>query len=130
MELKIFKTRKLAEEYISETYPAYSVERTVVGSNNNYETEEIDLGDEFWWLGEMPAFAVLDDNDRTVEYVAYHDEGDRKYELFIGGELKNVFDNIIDARAAKKQAVEDEEWKDEGEALLVTLLCDGEDITY
>lgn len=127
--IKLFKTRKLAEGYISETYPTNSVERTVITDNNRDEVEEIDMPADFWWMGEMPAFAVIDEDNRTVEYAAYHEEGDCKYELFVGGKSSGIFDNIIDAREAKKQAIEDEEWKDEGETLPVTLFCNGEDIT-
>lgn len=125
--IKLFKTRKLAEDYIRENYPENLTEKSVVTNNGN-NIDEIDMPD-LLWSGEASAISVLDDDGQIVELVAYFEEGDCRYELFIGGERMGTYDNLYDAREAKKWAVEDEEWKDEGAARPVTLFCNGEDIT-
>lgn len=63
--------------------------------------------------------------------MAWWEEGDDKYELFVGDRLTGTFNNNYDAREAYDKAVEEEEYKDEEEEEIfdVKLFCNGEDIS-
>lgn len=133
MATRLFKTKKLAEEYISENYPEVKEGRYTLRSTSVNEDSDIDERDmpNLCWSGETQAWKVEDENFNTVDIVAWWEEGDDKYELFIGGKLAGSYDNNYDAREAFHKAVEEEEYKDEDEEEVfeVKLYCNGEDIT-
>lgn len=133
MATRLFKTKKLAEEYISENYPEVKEGRYALRSTSVSEESDIDECDmpNLCWSGETPAWAVEGEDFNTVEVVAWWEEGDDKYELYVGDRLTGTFDNNYDAREAYGNAVEEEEYKDEDEEEVfeVKLFCNGEDIT-
>ena len=79
------------------------------------------------WSGETPGLSVLDKDSNEIDRVAWWEEGDDKYELFVGDDNPITFDNSSDAREAYADAIEDEKYEDEPR--VVRLLCNGEDIT-
>ena len=115
MATKLFKTKKLAEEYISENYPpqvgtgAYTRRNSYITEESNYETDMVNLQ----WQGEAPAWIIEDTDLNTVDIVAWWEDGDDKYELFVSDKLSGEFDNLYDAREAYGIAVEAEQYKDE-----------------
>lgn len=134
MVTKLFKTRKRAEDYISESYPEvgrghYTLESTSISDRS--EWEDVDDIPNLLWSGETEALSILDENFKVIDRVAWFESGDDSYELFIGGEPSGQFDNHFDAREAFREAVEVEEEKDEDEeeVLEVRLFCNGEDIS-
>lgn len=83
------------------------------------------------WSGETPALAVLDEDFNEIDRVAWMEEGDAKYELYVGDSVAGTFDNNYDASEAFEAAVENEEQKydDDEEVYDVKLFRDGEDVT-
>lgn len=128
MATKLFKTKKLAEKYIHENHPNCSTHHTAIDERSNWDA--VDIPD-LQWQGETPALDVKDENFNTIATVAWWEEGDDEYELFVGDKLSQTFDNIFDAREAFNKASETEEDKDEEEEEIfeVKLFCNGEDIT-
>lgn len=129
MTTKLFKTKKLAEEYINGNYPPpIRTKRSVL--ENTHDWEAVDMPD-FQWSGETPALSILDNDFNEIGCVAWWEEGDDKYILTVGGEDVGEYDNIYDAREAFNKAVEIEEGKDEEEEKVfeVKLFCNGEEIT-
>lgn len=124
---KLFKTKKLAEEYVRENYPDLRKVNSCFTERTDYDTDMVNL----CWSGETPAWDIEDNQCNTVARVGWWEEGDDKYELYVGAKLTGVFDNIYDAREAFDKAVEVEEYKDEDEEEIfeVKLLCNGEDIS-
>lgn len=132
MKAKLFKTKKLAEKYVSENYPevgtgTYTRRNSYITEESDYETDMVNLQ----WQGETPAWIIEDTELNTVDIAAWWEDGDDKYELFVGDKLAGEFDSIYDARKAYGNAVETEEYKDgeEEEIFEVKLLCNGEDIS-
>lgn len=132
MKAKLFKTKKLAEAYICENYSemaagTYTRRNSYITEDSDYETDMVNLQ----WSGETPAWIIEDSALNTVDVIAWWEEGDDKYELFVGGKLYGGFDNIYDAREAYDKAVDTEEYKDEDEEEVfeVRLFCNGEDIS-
>ncbi len=123
METRIFKTRKLAEEYIRENYPNALLKDSSISDESDYDTEMVNL----CWSGETPAYDVIDDNGEDVARIAWWEEGEDEYKLYVGKELAGTFDNNYDAREAFDKAVEAEEYKDEQKD--VKLFCNDEDIS-
>lgn len=125
MTTLLFKTRKLAKAYINENYPQvksgeYSLRDTYITEESNWD--DVDMPN-LQWSGETPAYSIEDDNFDEVARVAWWEEGDDEYKLFVGHELKGEFDNSYDAREAQKKAQEEET------IFEVKLFCNGEDIT-
>lgn len=133
MATRLFKTKKLAEEYINENYPEVKEGEYTLRSTSVDDRSDIDERDmpNLCWSGKTPAWEVEDEDFNIVETVAWWEEGCDKYELFVGDKLKETFDNNYDAREAYDKAVETEEYKDEDEEEVfeVKLLCNGEDIS-
>ena len=127
MKTILFKTKKLADEYISENHPDARLKDSCITEESDYDTDMVNLQ----WSGETSAYDVIDDNDGLVARIAWWEEGTDKYELFVGSKLMAEFDNHYDAREAYDKAVEAEEYKyeDEEEIFDVKLLCNGEDIS-
>lgn len=132
MKTILFKTKKLAEEYISKRYPevengTYMLRKSSITERRNYTTDM----DDFQWCGETPALDVLDENFNTIGTFAWWEDGDDKYDLFVGDMLIESFDNNYDARKAYDKALEKEENKDEEDedVFEVKLFCNGEDIS-
>lgn len=127
METKLFKTKKIAEEYVRENYPDMRRVNSYFTERTDYDTDMVNLQ----WSGETPAWNIEDEQCNTVARVGWWEEGDDKYELFVGDKLAWTFDNNYDAREAYCKAVESEEYKDEDEEEIfeVKLLCNGEDIS-
>lgn len=130
MEIRLFKTKKLAEEYIRENYPQneYILNDSYITEDSDYDARDMP---NLQWSGETPAWRVEDEDGETVAIIAWWEDGDDKYELFVGDKLAGTFDNNYDAREAYGKAVEEEEYKDEDEEEVfeVKLLCNGEDIS-
>lgn len=126
MKALIFKTQKLAKEYISENYPNAFLRNSSIGDRDNYDFVDMSV----CWSGEVPAWDVEDENYNTVATIGWWEEGDGVYELFVGDKLVATFDNMPDALEAKDEAIRIEEEKDEDEEIVfaVTLLCNGEQI--
>lgn len=126
MKALIFKTKKLAKEYISENYPNSFLRNSSIGDRDNYDFVDMSV----CWSGEVPAWDVVDDNYDTVATIGWWEEGDDVYELFVGEKLVATFDNMPDALEAKEEAIRIEEEKDEDEEIVfeVTLLCNGEQV--
>lgn len=133
MVAKLFKTRKLAEEYISENYPEVKEGKYTLRSTSVDDRSNIDVVDmpNLCWSGEIPACGVEDEDFNIIETVAWWEEGDDKYELFVGNKQTATFDSNYDAREAYSKAVEEEGHKDddEEEVFEVKLFCNGEDIS-
>lgn len=134
MKVRLFKTKKLALEYIKENYhPQVSKGGYTLRSTTIDEDSDIDERDmpNLQFSGECDALAVEDGNLDTVDIAAWWEDGDSKYELFVGEKLIGEFDNSYDARLAYNDAVETEEYKDEDEEEIfeVKLVCDGEVIS-
>ena len=133
MTTKLFKTRKLAEAYLEENYP--QIKNGAYSTSPTYITEESDWQDvdmpNLSWSGEASAMSVIDDRFNEIDRVAWWDESDDRYELYVGDKLAGTFDNSYDAREAYSKAVEDEEYKDEDEEEVfdVRLFCNGVDIS-
>ena len=127
MEAKLFKTKKLAEEYVRENYPDLRKVNSYFTERTDYDTDMVNL----CWSGETPAWDIEDNQCNTVARVGWWEEGDDEYELRIGGKPAAKFDNLYDAREAYDKAVETEEYKDEDEEEVfeVKLFCNGEDIS-
>lgn len=94
MVTKLFKTKKLAEKYIHENHPNCSTHHTAIDERSNWDA--VDIPD-LQWQGETPALDVKDENFNTIATVAWWEEGDDEYELFVGDKLSKTFDNIFDA---------------------------------
>lgn len=127
METKLFKTKKLAMEYIRENYPDTMLKDSSITEESDYDTDMVNL----CWSGDTPAYDVIDDNGEDVARIAWWEEGTDEYKLYVGKELTGTFDNNYDAREAFDKAVEAEEYKDEEEEEVfdVRLFCNGEDIS-
>lgn len=128
MTTKIFKTRTLANNYISENYPTATTKSFVLCDESDWE--DMDMPN-LNWSGETPALAVLDEDFNEIDRVAWMEEGDAKYELYVGDSVAGTFDNNYDASEAFEAAVENEEQKydDDEEVYDVKLFRDGEDVT-
>lgn len=128
METRLFKTKKLAEEYVRENYPECLLTDSYITEESDYDERDMP---NLQWSGETPAWIVEDDNGETVAIIAWWEDGNYKYELYVGGKCTASFDNDYDAREALKKAVEAEDDKDEDEEEVfeVKLFCNGEDIT-
>lgn len=124
MVTKLFKTKKLAEEYISENYPESRTQSFALYDTDNWD--DVDMPN-LQWSGETPGLRILDDDLNDIDRVAWMWEGDDAYELHVGNDAPIVFDNNYDAREAYDKAVEDEKYEDEPR--VVKLFCNGEDIT-
>lgn len=116
MDATLFKTAKLAEAYISRTYPASA------GYRRNYTTIDdrcrvtaVDMPN-LCWSGDMSATEILNKEGNTVEIVASWESGDDVYELYDDEQLICTFDNSYDAREAQKSHRNSR------------LLCDGEEL--
>lgn len=129
METKLFKTKKLAEEYIRENYSNATTKPQALSDRDCWD--DVDMPD-LQWSGETPGLAIFDDKFDEIDRVAWWEEGDDSYELYVGEKLTGSFDNLYDARQAYNKAVETEENKDEEEETVygVKLLRNGEDISY
>lgn len=125
MVTKLFKTKKLAEEYICENYPPQIVTEPR-GLSDTANWEDVDMPN-LQWSGETPGLSILDKDLNEIDRVAWWEEGDDRYELFVGDDKPVVFDNSYDAREAYDKAVEDEKYEDEPRE--VKLFCNGEDIS-
>lgn len=127
MKTILFKTKKLAEAYISENYPGAQLKDSYITEESDYDTDMAN----FCWSGETPAYDVIDDDGECVARVAWWEEGTDEYKLYVGEELTGTFDNLYDAREAFDKAVEAEEYKDEDEEEVfeVRLFCNGDDIS-
>lgn len=123
METILFKTKKLAMEYIRENYPDTMLKDSSISDESDYDTEMVNL----CWSGETPAYDVIDDNGEDVARIAWWDEGEGEYKLYVGKELTGTFDNNYDAREAYNKAVEDNKYEDEPKEIM--LYCNDEDIT-
>lgn len=124
MVTKLFKTKILAEEYISENYPGSHTEPR--GLSDTSDWEDIDMPN-LQWSGETLGLSILDKDSNEIDRVAWWEEGDDKYELFVGDDNPITFDNSYDAREAYVDAIEDEKYEDEPRE--VRLFCNGEDIS-
>lgn len=124
MTTKLFKTRKLAEKYISENYTEYDTEEGVIDERSDWEA--VDMPG-FEWQGETSAISVIGDDSEEIDCVAWWEEGDDKYELFVGGKIVGTFDNNYDSRKAYNDAVDEEICEDKPRE--VKLFCNGEDIS-
>lgn len=123
MKTILFKTKKLADEYISENHPDARLKDSCITEESDYDTDMVNLQ----WSGETPAYDVIDDNDGLVARIAWWEEGTDEYELYINNVCKGEFDNHYDAREAYNKAVEDNEYEDEPQE--VKLFCNDEDIS-
>lgn len=121
MNAILFKTIKLAEVYIAETYPEVAAGKYTTNDitiNDSCRVRAVDMPD-FSWSGETGATEIVDEDSNTVDVVAAWESGEDVYELYDGEQLVGSFDNYYDARHAQKEA---------GSA--AKLYCNGEDITY
>lgn len=123
METILFKTRKLAMEYIRENYPDALLKDSYITEESDYDTDMVNL----CWSGETPAYEVIDDDDELVARIAWWEEGTDEYELYINNVCRGTFDNNYDAREAYNKAVEDNKYEDEPKEIM--LYCNDEDIT-
>lgn len=129
METRLFKTKKLAQEYIRENYPDTILRESYITEESDYDERDMP---NLQWSGETSAYEVIGEHGDAVAKIAWWEDGESKYELYIGEMLSGMFDNMYDAREAYDKAVEAEEYKDEDEEEVfeVRLLCNGEDISY
>jgi hypothetical protein len=127
METILFKTRRQAEAYAKDNYPGRTLRDTSIGEDTDYTTDMVNLQ----WSGETPAWMVEDDDCNTLAVLAWWDEGDDLYELYVGDRLAGTYDDGYDAREAYRKALEAEEDKDEDVETFfeVKLFCNGEDIS-
>ena len=130
METRLFKTKKIAEKYIRENYPdpEYALSNSYITEDSDYDARDMP---NLQWSGETPAWTVENKDGETVAVIAWWEEGDDEYKLYVGEKLVGTFDNSYDAREAYDKAVDEEELKDEEEEEVfeVKLFCNGEDIT-
>ena len=130
METRLFKTKKIAEKYIRENYPdpEYALSNSYITEDSDYDARDMP---NLQWSGESPAWIVENKDGETVAVIAWWEEGDDEYKLYVGEKLVGTFDNSYDAREAYDKAVDEEESKDEEEEEVfgVKLSCNGEDIT-
>lgn len=107
----------------------YTLRSTTIDEDSDIDERDMP---NLQFSGECDALAVEDENLDTVDIAAWWEDGDSKYELFVGEKLTGEFDNSYDARLAYNDAVETEEYKDEDEeeVFAVRLFCDGDDISY
>ena len=130
METRLFKTKKIAEKYIRENYPdpEYALSNSYTTEDSDYDARDMP---NLQWSGESPAWIVENKDGETVAVIAWWEEGDDEYKLYVGEKLVGTFDNSYDAREAYDKAVDEEESKDEEEEEVfgVKLSCNGEDIT-
>ena len=125
MKTILFKTKKQAVEYIRENYADFTQSIISISDRDavNYDTDMVNLE----WSGETPAYEVVDDNGDTVAILAWWEEGDDEYELYVNNVCKGTFDNRYDAREAYDKAVEDNQYEDEPKE--IRLYCNDEDIS-
>lgn len=128
METRLFKTKKLAQEYISENYPDATLRKSSISEDSDINERDMP---NLQWQGETPAYLVEDAEGNNLALIGWWDEGEDEYKLYVGKELAGTFDNNYDAREAFNNAVEAEEYKDEDEEEVfdVRLFCNGEDIS-
>lgn len=130
METRLLKTKKIAEKYIRENYPEpeYTLSNSYITEESDYDARDMP---NLQWSGETPAWIVENKDGETVAVIAWWEEGDDEYKLYVGEKLVGTFDNSYDAREAYDKAVDEEEFKDEEEEEVfeVKLFCNGEDIT-
>lgn len=124
METKLFKTKKLAEEYIHENYTNPWLHDTSITEETDCDV--VDMPN-LCWSGEAPAVEVIDDDGKTIAIIAWWEEGEDEYELYINNVCRGAFDNNYDAREAYSKAVEDNKYEDEPKEVM--LFCNNEDIT-
>lgn len=128
METRIFKTRKLAEEYIRENYPNALLKDSYIGDGGDWVA--VDMPN-LQWGGDLSALDIWSENEAgdidLLGQVAWWEEGTDKYELFINSELIAEFDNHYDAREAYDKAIEDNKYEDEPKE--IKLFCNNEDIS-
>lgn len=128
METRLFKTKKLAEEYIRENYPNTILHDSYITEDSDYDERDMP---NLQWSGETSAYEVIGEHGDTLAKIAWWEEGGNDYKLYVGSKLAGTFDNNYDAREAYEKAVEAENAKDEEEEVFeVKLFCNGEDISY
>lgn len=119
MKSILFKTRKDAEHYISDTYGYETLENTLVDVEK-FNEQDFDG----WVTGETQCYKLPDGR-----YIGWWESGDDLYEIRLSGEVFVTADNIFDARRLAKEALviaENNAEEDEDPAV-VTLTVNGEE---
>ena len=93
MKTILFKTHKLAQQYINENYAGNDLESTVVDFWN--VDEVVDMNN-LCASGEVDGYNILDDDFNTVERVCWWEYGDETY-VVKRGDVVEAFDNQYDA---------------------------------
>lgn len=126
MNAKLFKTKKIAQEYIRNNYPdAYYLRNTSVSENT--DMEYVDMPN-LQWSGESAAVMIEDDHCNTIEIVGWWEEEDCKYDIVVGENVTS-FDNFYDAEQFYEDAIEAEKYKDDDEEIYqVKIYRNGEEM--
>lgn len=124
METRLFKTKKLANEYIRENYPGASLRSASISEDSDINERDMP---NLQWQGETPAYLVEDSEGNDVAIIGWWEEGEDNYELFVGGKSVATYDNSYDAREAYADALEDESYEDAPRE--VKLFCNGDIIS-
>lgn len=130
MKTKIFKTEKLAKEYLHENYPGISTGElntrwTTISDGSDWEG--VDMPN-LSWSGEQSALLIETRKGETIDIVSWWEDSDNIYEISVNGTCVAFFDNIYDAQESYSKHLKEAEDDDNIQGKCIKLVLNGEEI--
>lgn len=130
MITKIFKTKKIAEEYLHKSYPGIvtgdlHTQWTTISEKDDWEG--VDMPN-LSWSGEQSALLIENRKGETIDIVSWLEDSENIYEISVNGTCVAFFDNLYDAQESYTKHIKEAEYDDDIQDKCIKLVLNGEEI--